>query len=108
MNANLSGQCRAVVASTCTLPCESISSIPQTVCHRADAGTIAANAPFVIEGQTSASGTCSVTVDGGSSGPRFVKCNVLALPAGTYTVSSGTQVRFTTPESIDAGVPTCL
>ena len=115
----------AVVAASCTPPCESISSSPQTVCHRADAGTIAADAPFVIEGETYTSGTCSVSVDGGrinlavdgmscsgnsdraAPAPRFVKCNVPALPAGTYTVSSGTPVTFTIPESVDAGVPVC-
>ena len=116
----------AVVAASCTPPCESISSSPQTVCHRADAGTIAADAPFVIEGETYTSGTCSVSVDGGRislavdgmscsgnadraapAAPRFVKCNVPALPAGTYTVSSGTPVTFTIPESADAGLPVC-
>lgn len=122
------GLCLAVVASSCTPPCESISSNPQTVCHRPDAGTIAADAPFVLEGETYVSGTCSVSVDGGRisfavdgmscsaanqdreapAAPRFVKCNVPALPAGTYTVSTGTPVTFTIPESADAGVPPCL
>ncbi|MDP2270603.1 MAG: hypothetical protein Q8K32_07695 [Archangium sp.] len=123
----LCGLCLSVIAWSCTPPCESISSNPQTVCHRADAGTIAADAPFVIEGETYASGTCSVTVEGGQinlavdgmscsrsdseraapAAPRFVKCTVPALPAGTYTIKTGTPVTFTIPESADAGVPRC-
>lgn len=51
---------------SCTPPCESIASAPQTVCHRADAGLVAADSPFVLQGQSFIrGGTCSVKVDGG-------------------------------------------
>jgi hypothetical protein len=119
-----------VVGWSCApLPCESVSRTPDSVCRKADAGAIAANTPFVIQGQTFANGGCQVTIDGGqinlvvdsmscpaSSGsgfeaapaaPRFVACNVPALDAGTYTVTSSQPVTFTIPESADAGVPLC-
>lgn len=121
----------ALTAWSCTPQCESITSAVQTVCHRADAGTIGPNAPFVVEGSTSvSSATCSVTIDGGNislavdgmacargngsgfaeapSAPVFIKCTVPALPAGTYVFTTSTPVTFTLPESADAGIPSCL
>lgn len=115
-----------VLAWSCTLPCESVSSAPHNVCRRADAGVLAADVPFVVLGQTFVrGGACSVSVDGGqiellvdgtactgNSGAGFeapaaatsVDCAVPALPAGTYTV---TGLTFTLPEGADGGLPSC-
>lgn len=131
MNSKILFVALALTGFSCApLPCESISSNPSSVCRRADAGTIAANTPFVVEGQTFVrNGTCSVTVDGGQinlavdgmscprgnggtnfeapAAPSFVKCNVPALAAGTYTVSTSTPSTFTVPEGADGGLPAC-
>ncbi len=43
----------ALVVWSCSPPvCDQISSTPQSVCHRADAGAIAPAASFVLEGRT--------------------------------------------------------
>jgi hypothetical protein len=122
----------AVSFAACSPPvCDPVDSAPQSVCHRADAGTISADAPFTLEGTTFVrGGACQVSVDGGqlqllvsgteacggTSGsgafapqaPTQVACAIPALPAGTYSVNSGTPLTFTIPESADAGVPNCL
>ena len=119
-----------LAAWSCTPPCETVSPAPQLVCHRADAGAIAPNAPFVLEGQTFVrNGSCVVTIDGGQinlavdgmscvapsgggtaapTSRAVVPCQIPALDAGTYVVNSVTPVTFTIPESPDAGVPSCL
>lgn len=132
MNSRILFAALALAGFSCApLPCESISSNPQSVCRRADAGAIAANTPFVVEGQTFVrNGTCSVSVDGGQitlavdgmacsaangrsdfeaapAAPSFVKCNVPALAAGTYTVSTSTPSTFTVPEGADGGLAAC-
>ncbi len=115
-----------VLAWSCTLPCETASSAPSSVCRRADAGALFADVPFVVVGQTFVrGGACSVRIDGGQlellvdgdtcatgSGSGFeaparassVECAVPALPAGTYTV---TGLTFTLPEGADGGLPRC-
>jgi len=121
----------AVSFAACSPPvCDPASSAPQSVCHRADAGTIAADAPFTLEGTTYVrGGACQVSVDGGQlqllvsgtaacggpsgsgafapAAPTQVACAVPALPAGTYSVNSSPALTFTIPESADAGVPAC-
>lgn len=108
-------------------PCEPIPSKVFSLCHPADAGEIAPNTSFVLEGTVGVSGTdCDVSIDGGaislqvigtqSCGPGVgagaravplpVKCTIPALAAGTYTVNSQPEVTFTIPG--DAGVPPCL
>lgn len=118
------------IAAACSPPvCDPISSTPDSVCHRADAGAITAGAPFTLEATSYVrGGACQVVVDGGQialsiSGvsacggaggagaaapvaPSTVTCTIPALAAGTYVVSP--QVTFTIPESTDAGVPPCL
>ncbi len=121
----------AVSFAACSPPvCDPVSSAPSSVCHRADAGTVAADAPFTLEGTTwLRGGTCQVNVDGGQidlfvsgvsacgtggagaaapAAPSVVRCTIPALPAGTYTVTTSPPVTFTLPESADAGVPPCL
>lgn len=113
----------------CQPPCEPVSEVPSSVCHRgADGGTIVAGAPFTLEAYDAA-GTCTVAVEdggrinllvsGNSCGaangagalralPNPVPCEIPALPAGTYTVASQVPVTFSIPAS-DAGVmPTCF
>lgn len=125
----IAGVVVALASFSCAPQCESVSSSPQTVCRRADAGAIAADAPFVVEGETFVNGgACSVTVDGGAinlsvagmactggsangalapAQPQFIKCNVPALPAGTYVVTTSPSVTFTIPGAADGGFPNC-
>lgn len=125
----LSGVTLALAAFSCTLPCESITPAPQSVCHRADAGIITPDASFILEGTTFVQGgACRVTLDGGqidlvvdgqscaagnANAPRdpqvaIVLCTIPALPAGSYVVTASTATAFTIPESGDAGLPPCL
>jgi hypothetical protein len=119
-----------LAAWSCAPQCETISPSPQSVCHRADAGAIAPGVPFVLEGTTFVrNGTCVVSIDGGQidlaiegvscastntgaaftpTAPSQVPCQIPALDAGAYRVTSITPVSFTIPESADAGVPSCL
>lgn len=110
------------------LPCEPITSTLTQVCHRADAGALAPDASFVLEGDSSAFGACVVSVDGGAislsvtgganscgggtGGARApaapVKCTLPPLAAGTYTVNSQPALTFTLPLDVDGGVPTCF
>ena len=114
-------------ASGCAPKCEDIPSSATSVCRHADAGAIAPNTPFVVQGQTSTRTACQVSVDGGlinlsftasncssANGaaefadpvaPAFLPCEVPALAAGTYSFNTGTT--FTIPESADAGLPVC-
>lgn len=118
----------ALAVWSCT-PCETtLTPAPlQNVCHRADAGAIEPNAPFVLEGTNgSRTGTCRVVVDGGqidlfadlstfceapfggAAAPREppgpIRCTIPALPVGTYSVNSVPGLTFTIP---DAGVASC-
>lgn len=118
----------ALAAVSCAPQCDDLPVAPQSVCRLADAGVIAAGAPFVVQAQTTLRTTCSVSVDGGlvsltftgrtcsSNGangfadpiaPGPQPCEVPALAAGTYRFNSSTPVTFTIPESADAGVPLC-
>lgn len=117
-----------LASTACTPPCDDTPWQPSAVCHRADAGALMANQPFTLIARTSASGTCRAVVDGGAidlsieghycgtsstsgaAAPReaaeiFLPCEVPALPAGTYVVTSG--ATFTLPASADAGLSTC-
>lgn len=121
----------ALAAFSCAPPCESITPAPQSVCHRADAGTITPDASFILEGTTFVQGgACRVTIDGGQidlvvdgmscaatgsanglrapQAPATVRCTIPALPAGSYVVTASTATTFTIPESGDAGLPPCL
>ena len=116
-----------LVAWSCSPPCDPIPSTLNSVCHVADAGAIAPNASFVLQGSpNNFGGTCDVSIDGGAisltvigsqacdtggaaglrapSGP--VKCTIPALDAGTYTVNSQPALTITIPGG--AGVPPCL
>ena len=125
----VSGIALALVTWSCMPPvCALPPSPPESVCHRADAGTIAPDASFVLEGVTYfQAASCQVTIDGGainllvngasfcgSTGgssavraPDKVLCAIPALAAGTYVVNSDAPTTFTIPESADAGVPVC-
>jgi len=112
-----------VVASSC-VPCAPVDrSRPQDVCHPADAGAIAAGSPFPLMASTTVVGaTCAVTVDGGQvdlfiSGSQYcgagnkpvvftqlVRCEVPALPDGSYALNTLTPQSFSLP---DAGFPPC-
>jgi hypothetical protein len=117
----------AMSGVACTPPCEPVTSTLTSVCHRADAGAIAPDASFILEGQSGSFGACDVSIDGGAislsvtggplgscfggaSGARApagpVRCTVPPLAAGTYTVNSQPAVSFTIPG--DAGVPPCF
>lgn len=118
----------ALAGSGCLLPCDPISSAPQSLCHRADAGAIVPDASFILEGETfSFGGTCQVNVDaglidlqvtGGSDGTcgstgngvraasETVRCTLPPLPAGTYTFSSSPGT-LSVSESADSGLPSC-
>lgn len=112
----------------CGPPCRTVgSAAPVEVCRAPDAGAITAGTPFVLMGSTTlVSASCSVFVDGGqldfvmtgtgcSSGVGFakppvaqhVRCEVPAVPAGTYRVNSEAPLTFAVPESADAGLPSC-
>ena len=112
-------------AFSCGPVCSEKSFAPQRVCSE-DPGAITAGAPFVLMATTSlATASCAVVVDGGQlnlviagfacggkgSGsakpalPQPVRCEVPALPEGTYTVNSDSPFSFTLP---DAGIPPCL
>lgn len=119
---------------SCTPPCEDTSWTPGAVCLRADAGQVVANQAFTVVATSYSGGTCRVVVDGGAitvsidgqycstvtagSGaaaprdPAFASmpCEMPALPAGTYFIStSPTPARLTvsaTP-SADAGLAPC-
>lgn len=111
-----------------SLPCEPASTAPQALCHRADAGELAPDASFVLEGQVFAQDAqCQVGIDGGqielsvsglSCGPSSangvraatfpVRCTIPPLPAGSYVVNSLPVTQFTVPESADSGIPDCL
>ncbi len=115
------------VAWSCSPPCDPIPSNVNNICHVADAGPIAPNASFVLQGSANNFGsTCDVTITdggidlqvigtngcsiGGAAGVRAapgpVKCVIPALAAGTYTVNSQPALTITIPG--DAGVPPCL
>lgn len=119
----------SLLASGCTPPCVAITTPAplQQVCHRADAGAIAPDSPFVLEGTTGLqSGSCRVAIDGGQldlfvdgtascadgtsgafaerAAPAPVRCVIPGLPAGTYDVNSSPALTFTIP---DAGVAPC-
>ena len=113
--------------SGCAPKCEDIPFSATAVCRSADAGAIAPNTPFGVQGQTSTRTACQVSVDGGlislsftatncssANGaaefadpvaPAFLPCEVPALAAGTYSFNTGTT--FSVPESADAGLPVC-
>lgn len=114
-----------LLAFSCGPLCSEKSFAPQKVCS-GDAGAITAGAPFVLMATTSlVTASCAVVVDGGQlnlviagsacsgSGGGFakpavpvpVRCEVPALPGGTYTVNSDLPLSFTLP---DAGIPPCL
>lgn len=116
-----------LAAFSCTPPCDPVSSHLSSLCHRADAGAIAPDASFVLEGTSYVfSSVCEVGIDGGSielqvtgspgcgtggaaaarAAPAPVKCTIPPLAAGTYTVNSQPEVSFTIPG--DAGVPPCF
>lgn len=106
----------------CTTPKD---SAPHEVCLPPDAGVPAAGAPFVLMGTTTLVGaSCAVFVDGGRlelliagtacrGGTGFskppiaapVRCEISALPEGSYVVNSLTPLSFTLP---DASIPSCL
>lgn len=116
-----------VAAWACSPPCDPVDLTAFAVCHRADAGVIAANAPFTLVAESYASGgaTCTVTVDGGSihldipyqqsscssagagvaapRAPTMTNCEVPALPEGTYVISTNPPTTLTLPQG-DAGV----
>lgn len=116
-------------AAACSPPvCDPVSTAPQSVCRRADAGTITADVAFTLEGTTFIRGACQVSVDGGQIGlvvtgtsacgnggagaaapvaPGTVTCAIPPLPAGTYTVAARPAFSFSIPGSADAGVPLC-
>lgn len=117
-----------LAAWSCSPPCAPINTPAplQQVCHRADAGAMVPDGPFVLEGTTGLqSGTCRVELDGGQldlfvdgsaacdtagngfaerAAPLPVRCVVRGLPAGTYSVNSSPALTFTIP---DAGVAPC-
>ncbi|MDP2270605.1 MAG: hypothetical protein Q8K32_07705 [Archangium sp.] len=108
-------------------PCDPISPAPQALCHRADAGAIAPDASFVLEGEVFAQDAqCQVAVDGGqidlivtegscgtvpANGVRAatfpVRCTIPPLPAGSYVVNSLPPTQFDVPLAADAGVRGC-
>jgi hypothetical protein len=109
-------------------PCDPIPTSTFGLCHRADAGEMAPDASFVLEGTVGVfNSTCAVTVDGGaidlqiigtpSCGPgvgsgvaapeKPVKCTIPPLPAGTYTVNSQPAVTLTLPTPADGGIRAC-
>lgn len=108
-------------------PCDPVSPLPQSLCHRADAGEIAPDASFVLEGEVFAQDAqCQVAVDGGqieltvsggscgagsANGVRAatfpVRCTIPPLPAGSYVVNSLTPTQFDVPLAADAGVRSC-
>lgn len=116
-----------LAAWSCSPPCVPVNTPAplQQLCHRADAGAIAPNSPFVLEGTTGLqSGTCRVAIDGGQidlfvdgtascseaagfadrAAPLPVRCAIPGLAAGSYTVNSSPALTFTIP---DAGVMPC-
>lgn len=113
----------------CTPQCDPVPNNPQNICHLADAGPIAPDTSFVLQGTIFLTDpVCTVTIDGGqidlqvtgvsycgavgnSAAARAAdraKCTIPALPAGTYSVNSQPALTLTLPQSADAGVPTCL
>ncbi len=108
-------------------PCDPVSTLPQSLCHRADAGDIAPDASFVLEGKVfTQDAQCQVSVDGGQieltvsggscgagslNGARAatfpVRCTIPPLPAGSYVVNSLTAAQFDVPRAADAGVRAC-
>lgn len=126
----LSGTALALIVWSCSPPvCDPIPSTPQSVCHRADAGAIAPDASFVLEGRTFVqNASCLVTVDGGAinievagtagcgstgrnnevrAADAIVQCTIPPLAAGTYVVNTLSPLTFSVPESADAGIPVC-
>jgi hypothetical protein len=119
----------AVLTWSCGPKCETASRPPASVCHRADAGEVVAGQAFTLDVATTSFGSCVVQVDAGTisigiestfcdarfgasdlAAPRQgpVTCQVPALPAGTYVVTSDATTSFTIPTSLDAGLPNCL
>ena len=119
----------AVLTWSCAPKCETASRQPASVCHRADAGEVAAGQAFSLDVTTSSFGNCVVQVDGGTislaiestfcdspgsgtdiAAPRQgpVTCQVPGLAAGNYVVTSDTATSFTIPTSPDGGLPSCL
>ena len=118
----------SLVGFSCSpAPCDPVSTAPQALCHRADAGEIAPDASFVLEGEVFAQGAqCQVgidggqielTVSGGSCGPGApngiraasfpVRCTIPPLPAGAYVVNSLPPTQFSVADVGDAGVRRC-
>ena len=121
--------CAAVAASSCAPKCETATRNPDSVCHRADAGVVTAGEAFTVDVTTTAWGTCTAVVDGGVislviestfcdqpgalndlAAPRQgpAPCQIPALPAGSYVITSDTPAAFSIPPSPDAGLANCL
>jgi hypothetical protein len=121
--------CVAVVASSCGPKCETASRNPDSVCRHADAGVVTAGQAFTLDVATTSWGTCTVQVDGGAislaiestyceqqpfgfsdvAAPRQgpTTCQIPALAAGSYVITSDTPTTFSIPASADAGIPNC-
>lgn len=120
----------AMVGVACAPPCEPITTTVGSVCHRADAGPIAPDASFVLEGRPGNYGTvCDVSFsgDGGTislevtgspacdrgggaglrAAPAPVSCTIPPLAAGTYTVLADTSVTLTIPPAGTGGIAPC-
>ena len=128
MRPSIVALCVAVVASSCAPKCETATRNPDSVCRRADAGVVSAGETFTIDVTTTSWGTCTVQVDGGVislviestycdqpgalndiAAPRQgpAPCQLPALAAGTYVITSDTPTTFSIPASPDAGIPNC-
>ena len=119
----------AVLSWSCAPKCETVTRQPASVCHHADAGEVVAGQSFSLDVATTSFGDCAVQVDGGTivitigstfcdspgsgadiAAPRQgpVTCQVPALAAGTYAVTSDTATTFSIPASPDGSLPNCL